>query len=366
MRQIASIEIYAIVKELQEAVGSYLKKFYDLGDNSYRLLFSSTTGNKIIYIKLTQAINLTSIVEEVDEPTNFAKAVRKRILGKKLKSIDQRYSDRIIIFEFEGEEEYKLIVEMFGKGNMIVTGKEFVIEVASSILKQRERSIAPHAIYQFPPSIKIELGNMTDDQAKAIMETVTSSSERIIKELSRYVDIGPTYLEDILIRSSVDPKSRGIDLKVERLVRENMLKFFKSAQNPTPIIYSKDEKYVDYSIVPLKKYDDCVAVPQETLSKALEQFYLESRTKVDKSDEEVKELEANVRKQKEILEELNLSEKNDAVAGHKIMANMHQINNMINYIQEKRRVTIEELNERFGLKIKSLDLKNKNVVIELE
>lgn len=366
MRQIAAIEIYAIVKELQPVVGSYLKKFYDLGNSSYRLLFSSNSGNNIIYVKLTQAINLTSIVEETEDATAFAKAIRKRLLGKKLKAIDQRFSDRIVIFSFEGEEEYRLIVEMFGKGNMILTSKNYEIEALATAVKQKERTLSPHSIYQFPPSIKIELNGMTQELADEIVDKVKASTERIIKEMSRYVDIGPTYLEDVLIRSLVDPKSKGTDLKVERLLKENLIKFFKKAQTPTPIIYKKDENFVDYSIVPLKKYEECTPIEQESLSKALEQFYLEARTKVDKNDEEVLELEANIRKQSQILSELDISEKNDALSGHKVMANMHQINHLINYVNDKRRVTVEELEQKFGMKIKSLDLKNKSIVIELE
>ncbi|MDE1846356.1 MAG: NFACT family protein [Candidatus Micrarchaeota archaeon] len=366
MRQIAAIEINAIVKELQEVVGSYLKKFYDLGDNSYRLLFSSTAGNKIIYIKLTQAMNLTNIVEEVEEPTNFAKGVRKRLLGRKLKRIDQRYSDRIVIFEFEGEPGYKLIVEMFGKGNMIITDSEYNIEILSNSLHQKERALAPHVIYQFPPSIKVDIDNMQEPQVTEIINTVMKSKERIIKELSRSVDIGPVYLEDVLIRSGVDPKSKGVDLKLEKSVIRNMVSFFRQLKAPKPVAYLKNGEFVDYAIVPIEKYKECEAKNYETVSKALEAFYLESRTKLDKNDDEVREKQANLDKQLKLIEELTLTEKQDAEKGHKVMSNMHQINEIINYINEKRRVTVEELNEKFHIKVKSLDLKNKLLTIEIE
>lgn len=366
MRQIAAIEINAIVKELQEATGSYLKKFYDLGEGSYRMLFSSTTGNKIIYIKLTQAINLTSIVEEVDEPTNFAKAVRKRLLGRKLKSVDQRFSDRIIIFEFEGEPGYKLIVEMFGKGNMIITDSNYLIEVASMLLHQKDRAIAPKVIYQFPPSIKVDIDGISEAHITEIVAAVAKSGERIIKELSKNVDIGPTYLEDILLRSSTDPKSKGTDLKLEKVVVKNMVAFFRSVKSPKPTVYSKDGQFVDYSIVPLEKYKDYESTTYDTVSKALEAYYLEARTRVDRNDDELRELEANVKKQKDLIDELNLTEVESAKAGHKIMSNMHQINQIIDYINDKRRVTAEEIKERFGVKVKSLDLKNKRIVIDLE
>ncbi|MDE1870579.1 MAG: NFACT family protein, partial [Candidatus Micrarchaeota archaeon] len=189
---------------------------------------------------------------------------------------------------------YKLIVEMFGKGNMIITDSEYNIEILSNSLHQKERALAPHVIYQFPPSIKVDIDNMQEPQVTEIINTVMKSKERIIKELSRSVDIGPVYLEDVLIRSGVDPKSKGVDLKLEKSVIRNMVSFFRQLKAPKPVAYLKNGEFVDYAIVPIEKYKECEAKNYETVSKALEAFYLESRTKLDKNDDEVREKQANL------------------------------------------------------------------------
>ncbi|MGI0141671.1 MAG: NFACT family protein [Candidatus Micrarchaeales archaeon] len=365
MRQIASIEIHAMVNELRSLHDSYLKKFYDLGNDSFRLLFSSATQSSVVYIKLLQAINLTTITEEVDEPTNFAKGIRKRLLGKKLVSVRQHYSDRIIVLDFAGDEGYRLIIEMFGKGNIILTDKEYMTLLVYNIAKQKDRETVPKAIYQFPESIKVDVDSITKEQLKQIAEKVSLSGERIIKELSTNLDIGPLYLEDVLNRSLINPKSKGNELQGNTLLVQNMAEFFKNVKTPTPIIYSKEGEYVDYAIVPIIKYKDCDAIEFDTLSKAMEKFYLSERTNLERNEAELDQLKANIARQKEILEELKTSEVQCTASGHKIMENMNLINSIINYINQKRRVTVEEMKENFGI-VKSIDLKKKDVVIEVE
>ena len=366
MRQIASIEIRTTVSELQSIVGCYLKKFYDLGEGSFRMLFSSTAGNQVVYIKLLQTINKTVMIEEVDEPTNFAKAIRKRILGMKVKSVTQRYADRIITIEFTSpEEEPKLIVEMFGKGNLILTNQENEIMICYHVAKQRERETSPHSIYQFPQGKKIVLSELGLAQAEEIIEALKESNDRLIKELSNNIDIGPLYLEDIIIASGMDPKSKASELANKEVLAENLINFIKQSETPRPRIYSKAGKYEDYAISPINKYRGLEAKEFKTLSEALEEFYSEDRTKLDKDEEEVNEILANIEKQKSITAELNKSEKEYTEAGHKIFERMQEINQMIDYINVHRRVTLEELQSTFGIKIKSIDLKNKNVVIDL-
>jgi len=365
MRQIASVEIHAIVNELQVLAECYLKKFYDLGDDSFRLLFESKSGSYVVYIKLLQAINLTTITEEVDEPTNFAKAVRKRLLGKKLRAVAQHYSDRIVVFDFSGEDEYKLIVEMFGKGNVVLADKEYRILLAYNIVKQKDRDISPKVIYQFPSSTKINVDSITKEQVEDVVERLKQSPERIIKELSNQLDVGPLYLEDMFNRSLINPKSKGDDLEGGKLLAKNIFEFFENVKNPKPVIYSKDGELVDYAIFPIIKYKDCEVIECESISKALEKFYLEDRTRLDKSEEELDELKANIANQKKILEEITETERHDTLSGHKIMEQMYQVNQIIDYIVQKRRVTAEELREKFGL-VKSVDLKNKTMVIEVK
>jgi predicted DNA-binding transcriptional regulator YafY len=44
---------------------------------------------------------------------------------------------------------------------------------------------------------------------------------------------------------------------------------------------------------------------------------------------------------------------------------MSEVNRIIEYINEKRRVSLEELRSSFGVKVRSIDLKKKSIVIDL-
>ncbi|MDE1762215.1 MAG: NFACT family protein [Candidatus Micrarchaeota archaeon] len=363
MRQIASIELHAILKELQPLTGMYLKKFYDLG-GSFRMLFTSSSASSMLYIRLLQAINLTEIAEEVDNPTNFATAIRKRIAGKKLTSISQHYSDRIVVMEF-GEERFRLIIEMFGKGNLILTDSEYTILLAYEIVKQKNRTITPHERYQFPEGKKFSIDDITEQRISEVLDGASADEDRIIKYLSSNLDIGPIYLENILTKVNIDPKSKSSQLISKPALIRSFTDFLSAAKTPSPVIYSKDGKYVDYSIVPISKYEILEKKSLPTVSKMLEEFYLGARTSLQRDQKEIEEINSNIQRQKELLEEEMKAEKEDAEAGHKIFANMQSINQIIEYINQKRRVTAEEVQEKFGISVKSLDLKNKSIRIEI-
>lgn len=364
MRQIASIEMFSIIEELKGLEGLYLKKFYDLGNDSFRMNFSSSAASMSVYIKLLRAINVTTFVENADEPTQFITAVRKRIMGMRLKQIRQYGTDRIVIFEFECDEGYKLIFEMFAKGNVVLIDKENKIELAYKTSKQKERSVTTRGTYSFPSGSGIGFDKLTKHHIEEMIGKALKENERLMSALSKYIDLGPLYLEDAILASNADPKGNGEDLKVETLA-ENILKRIENAKNPMPLIYKEDEKLIDYAIMPIKKYESHHSEELESVSRALEIFYMKERVKLEKDESELREIKANIEKQKRLVQELQETEKNSAAYANKIFENMVYINSIINYINEKRRVTLEELQAKFTTKVKSVDLKKKSFVIEL-
>lgn len=365
MREIASIEIHIIVRELQGLVGKYLKKFHELGDDSFRFLFSSQSGSGMLYVRLVRSINATELAEDVGEATDFAIAVRKRILGRKLLGIRQHALDRIVVFEFSGDEGYKLVLEMFAKGNLILVDKDYRIALAYKLLKQKEREIRKNAVYRFPTSSGVGIESSSREQIEKILGGVEGSDDRIIRALSQKFDIGPLYLENILADSNIDPRSKITPAQTSELAR-GLERFFEELKEPGARIYLKDGKAVDYSAIPIRKYGDLETREFESLSRALEEFYAGERSKTEVEDSEMKEISASIGKQRKLIEEMNEEERLSTETANKIFGSMNEINRMIQHVGEKRRVTLEELQHAFpGLKLRRIDLKNKKAVIDL-
>src|SRR5271170_5989605 len=105
MHEMTALELGVMVAELKPRLSnSFMKKFYDLGSDAYRMSFHGSDGNTEVYIKLLHSINETKFKEEAGEATKFAMAVRKRIDDSKVFNVYQHGSDRIIIFEFGAPE----------------------------------------------------------------------------------------------------------------------------------------------------------------------------------------------------------------------------------------------------------------------
>ena len=121
MRQLYTLELISLVKELQALTGFYVDKFYESEDNTFRFSLSRKGEKADVRCVLPYAIGRTEYIEQAEEPTNFATAVRKRITGFAIDAIEQYNNDRIIIIRLrKGEERINIILELFGKLNLAI------------------------------------------------------------------------------------------------------------------------------------------------------------------------------------------------------------------------------------------------------
>lgn len=370
MRELASIELRVLARELKVLEGSYLKKFYDLGNGSFELFFSSNKNEYIVYCRLLKSINITSYTSEHENATNFAVSARKRLLGKKLIRVAQLGSDRILLLDFN---EAKIFIEMLGRGNFIIADKDNVIIDAYTRIRFNDRSLEPKAPYIKPKGDAIGIDEINEENAKEKILAIANSDAKIISVLSRLFEIGPLYIEDSLIRNGIDPKEKASKIEKEKLERvAQSIAFYKEGiEKSEPRIYYKgDEK--DYAIVEISKYKGYEEKRFNTLSELLDSFYLDERQEKQESEEEkanAKEIAAinsSIDKQKELIKQLEKDAVAEKEKGDIIFANMNIINQAIDYARNARKFTAEEL-KRFDtdkIKFIGVDLKNKRIKIK--
>lgn len=147
---LSSIELGVIAEELGVLVSSYFKNFYELKDDSFLLTFSKERKEIAVYVSLVKTVNITEFREKTEAPTEFALAVRKRLEGCRVESVEQHGSDRILVIGFSGREERKMIIEMFDKGNLLLINKDGIIELVYSSRSFKERSMRKSMVYTFP------------------------------------------------------------------------------------------------------------------------------------------------------------------------------------------------------------------------
>ncbi len=370
MHEMTALELGLAIGELRsKVVGSYLKKFYDLGNESFRFSLHNAEGNFVIYCRLGETLNETSFVEESGMATNFAVAVRKRVEDSKVAGFYQQGGDRIAVLEVQGKGKLcRIFIEMFGKGNLIVTDENNTIELAYKLMSYRDREIKPRIPYVLPKSNSIPIDKMDKKAVEEMLTKVSNSGNRMIAELSKYFNVGPIYLEDIIVGAGLNPKDVLGQADREKL-RDAILSFIGKVGAPSPTIYMKDGVIEDYSVLPLGKYSDLEAEGYSSINEMLDKVGVLGRMAVkdDSVVSNTEEIDASIAKQKELVLQFERDSIDYAKYGKKIFERMGEINELIMKIREKRRTTVEELEAEFPhLGIKELSLKDKTVTIEVD
>lgn len=369
MHEITALELGLVVKELRvKVLGSYLKKFYDLGGDSFRFSFHGSEGNFVVYCGLLSTLNETTFVEESGAATNFAVAVRKRVEDSKVTDFYQHGSDRIAIIGVQGKGmKHRIIMEMFGKGNLIVVDENNIIELAYRLISYKDREIKPKLGYVLPKSESVAIDELDAGRIENMLRRVSESGNRSISELSKYLNVGPIYLEDILVSAGLNPKER-LDPAMTGALKDSILDFLEKIKSPNPIIYMKDDVPVDYSVFPLKRYAALEMEECGSMSEMLDRANIAERsaTKNDSVVNDTSEVDAVIAQQRELVKHFNEDSVAYAQCGKRIFERMGEINALIMRIAEKKRPTLEELRKEFPeLNLEELSLKDRTVTIEV-
>ncbi|MHB1830468.1 MAG: NFACT family protein [Candidatus Micrarchaeaceae archaeon] len=369
VHEITALELGLVIKELkQKVVGSYLKKFYDLGNGSFRISFHSQDTNFMLYCNLLLTLNETGFAEEAGTATNFAIAVRKRIDDSKVTDIFQHSNDRIAVIEVQARNvKHRMVMEMFGKGNLILIDADDNIEVCYRTISYKDRDIRPRSKYVFPEGGSLGIEDAGRVSVSEMLNSISDSGGRLISELSKRLNIGPIYLEDIIRSAGLDPRGKLGRSGMERLSGET-LSFLERIKSPSPVVYTKDGIIVDYSLVPLKKYEGWDCEECTTISEMLDRASLGIRTEVrdDSAKNSTEEIDLVIAKQNSLVKGFVEDSARYAEAGRLIFARMGEINAAIDSIKSKKRPELEELKAEFPeLRITELSLKDKKITIEV-
>lgn len=140
-------DIYALVKEFQNLIGSYVVNVYDINTQTICIKLRLCNKNKLNDINNSKTHELKYLIIEssmkfylldnfqaVNEtPSSFSSKLRKHIKNKKLEEFTQINQDRVINIKFGLDDEIKnfksfhLICEFYASGNIILTDNNYKI-----------------------------------------------------------------------------------------------------------------------------------------------------------------------------------------------------------------------------------------------
>lgn len=244
-RELTNLDVAFLIQELLPLVGARIEKAYQISQNEFIFRFKGGENKekKDVVVLLPYAVMLTerSAREAGTEPqqTNLILFLRKYLENKVLISIEQMNFDRIIVFNFE---ESKVIIELFRKGNLILTDTNGKILALQRVENATNRITKAGANYVAPELSKVE---PTIDEIRRVMEN-DWKDEKVVVVITRNVNFPALYLNELLTARGIDPKKRFDELTVKEKERisSEMHEFVKELTEDMKVILRPDGSYV--------------------------------------------------------------------------------------------------------------------------
>ncbi len=304
MRKMENFEYKYIIKELKGALeGKRFERIRKAGDH-----FRIKIGNKEIICEPGARFHETLLKEEA-EKDGFCEKIEKELKGAILRRIYQLNEDRIIAMDF-GDK--KLIMEMFGKGNIILIDKEGTIIWVLREEEWKTRKIKRGERYAPPPKKDYEgkyviiplIDKLGKKYAKRVLEEARVGESRKGEEVS-------------------EEERRRIEEAVERLERE-----------AKPYIIKRGDAVEDFSLFKEEGAEECSA-----FSECIDRFFaLQS-----KKDPKLEKLKRRLEAQKKRLEEVKEEEKEFRKIAEEIYKNYEKVQKLL---EEARKGKIKLDKER--------------------
>ncbi|KFD47182.1 hypothetical protein M514_11951 [Trichuris suis] len=124
-----NIDVFAIVNDLQSLVGMRVNNVYDIDHKTYLIRLVKSDFKAMLLFESGVRIHTTEFGWSKNIlPSSFSMKLRKHLRQKRLEVVRQVDQDRIVDFEFgSGEFTYHVIVELYDRGNVVLTDREYII-----------------------------------------------------------------------------------------------------------------------------------------------------------------------------------------------------------------------------------------------
>ncbi|XP_041069772.1 nuclear export mediator factor NEMF-like isoform X2 [Carcharodon carcharias] len=360
-----TVDIRAIVSELQSLLGMRVNNVYDVDNKTYLIRLQKPESKAMLLVESGIRIHTTEFEWPKNMmPSGFAMKCRKHLKSRRMIHIKQLGVDRIVDFQFGSDQAaYHLIVELYDRGNIILTDHEYIIlnllrfrtdEVEDVRFAVRERYPIDNAKGPEPP---LSLERLTEVLAN------TPKGEQIKKMLNPHLPCGATLIEHCLMKIGLSGNAKvGQDFDLskdgEKLLAaiqktEEFMEMTNNFKGQGYILQKREKKpsldpnkppeelltYEEFHPFLFAQHTNYSCIAFDSFDKAVDEFYskLESQ-KIDlkalqQEKQALKKLE-NVRKDHEKrLDALQANQEYDKIKGELIEINLSIVDKAIQVIR---------------------------------
>lgn len=274
--EMSAFDILAMTGEMQSLVGGYLDKVFHWDVKNVLLRINTQAqGKKELVLQDMRWLYVAPEKPEMpDMPSQFAVNLRKYLTNCRITAIRQQEFDRIVVLEMEkGPNQYKVIIELFGGGNLVLVSEGKIRNSVHSH-KWRHREVRPGLEYFFPPS-RFNPRAMDEESFRKAM---LSSTSDIVRTIATAINVGGQYAEETCIRAGLDKDRKAKSLapeEVDKLYETLELLLKEALTNLRPREIMENGKPIDVTPVPLVQYAGREVREHPTFSDAIHSYISE-------------------------------------------------------------------------------------------
>jgi len=253
---LAGIELRYLINEINKEISDYyVSNIYGITRNSVLLKLHHPEKPDILLMFSTFGLWITSMKIDQIEENRLVKRLRNDLLRSKVADINQIGSERIVYVTFNGfNQEFILVGEFFGEGNIILCNKEMKILSLLHSIDVRHRKLGVGLTYVPPPSTGLNLFEITRNDTEQIRIVQTA----VVRWIGRTLGLPTKYAEEITRIAGIDPQAIGNTLSEEQV--QKIVQATKDLIDN--VVNGKHEPY----IVRNEKGADVIPVPLGNIS----------------------------------------------------------------------------------------------------
>lgn len=364
---LSSFDVHASVKDLQALAGGYLDKIYHPSLDHLVLTVRTPGGGKVfVHFHVGHWLFKTEKSGEMpQEPSDFARMLRKRIAGARITSVKQQGFDRIAVLSLEKEEKYELVLELFAEGNVILVKDDVIVQPLTS-RAWKYRDVRAKKPFRYPPPVPDPMTISADD----LLTIVRSSDTDLVRTIATKLNTGGRYSEEICARSGLDKatKAKELDDKGSSRILEAIRALRKEiAESGKGYVVTKDFAIEDVVPVRMRIYNGLSHQEFETFSAAVES-YIErlpkpKKEKPNRAQVDLEKLRRKLAQQEAAAMKLQDQARETQIVGDFIFGNYGEVSRVL--AEANRKISdSEDLKELPGFV--SYDRRNARLTVRIE
>eukprot|EP01137_Pigoraptor_chileana_P019675 Opistho-2@81013 len=217
-----TLDLRAVVTEIRSRVtGMRVANIYDLDSKTY--LFKFAQSEEKVFLLIESGIRIHSTQFErskSNSPSGFAMKLRKHLRTRRLTDMRQLGADRVVDLQFgSGEAAYHVIVELYDKGNIVLTDSELrILSLLRTRTTDEDVRIAVGEVYPVAAArgetvmndaVLCELLSQSSaEHTVAVGDEAPQGALSLKKLLTAAVGYGSSIVEHCIIKAGLDPSAK--------------------------------------------------------------------------------------------------------------------------------------------------------------